>query len=125
MYSLSRRIGRNATAAREEEYNSRESREGVSELLTLPTCLCGSRTNVLCPQTQNKHEEEQPNIAFVKYLTLNLWFLGGSLVAGERVLLEEGHVIFRHGTEQLQIYSHSFASPSFCLCSPSCQRGRS
>jgi hypothetical protein len=36
--------------------------------------------------------------------------LGGSLGAGERVLLEEDYALSRHGTERLQIYSHSFAS---------------
>jgi hypothetical protein len=35
--------------------------------------------------------------------------LGGSLVAGERVLLEEDYALSRHG-KRLQIYSHSFAS---------------
>jgi hypothetical protein len=83
----------------------------VSEHLTFPTCLCGSRTNVPRPQTQNRHEEKQPNIAFAKNLTLNLWFWA-DLLYGERVLLEESHALSRYGTERLQIYSHSFASLS-------------
>jgi hypothetical protein len=29
--------------------------------------------------------------------------LGGSLVAGERVLLEEGHALSRHGTERANL----------------------
>jgi hypothetical protein len=84
----------------------------VSEHLTFPASLCGFRTNVPRPQTRNKREEEQPNIAFAKDLTLNLWFLGGSLIAGERVLLKEGHALSRRGTERLQIYSHLFTNLS-------------
>jgi hypothetical protein len=39
--------------------------------------------------------------------------LGGSLVAGVRLVVEEGHGLSRHGTELwLQIYSHSFANLS-------------
>jgi hypothetical protein len=39
--------------------------------------------------------------------------LGGSLVAGEKVVVEEDHELSRHGTEPgLQIYSHSFANLS-------------
>jgi hypothetical protein len=64
------------------------------------------------PQTRNKHEEEQPNIAFAKNLTLNLWFLGGSLVAGERVLLEEGHALSRHGKS---VRHYSPYTPHFTL----------
>jgi hypothetical protein len=43
--------------------------------------------------------------------------LGGALVAGEMVVLEEDHELSRHGTEpQLQIYSHFSATLSVFVC---------
>jgi hypothetical protein len=39
--------------------------------------------------------------------------LGGSLVAGEKVIVEEDHELSRHGTQlRLQTYSHSFTNLS-------------
>jgi hypothetical protein len=72
----------------------------VPEHLTFPTRLCGSRT---CSSPINSWISMRATIAH--NLILNLWFLGGSLVADERA-----HALSLHGTERLQIYSHSFAN---------------
>ena len=108
--SFSKRRAKSAEPRRKREARYPQVVGRVACIVVM-ICLCGSRTNVPRPQTQNRHEEKQPNIAFAKNLTLNLWFWA-DLLYGERVLLEESHALSRHGTKRLQIYSHSFASLS-------------